>query len=107
MWNRVEAPLTIAALDDKIQAAGGPVGMLCHAPSCPCQCLIRAEFANWRDEQEAWRCGAMPFDQSFHMTDFYVEGSDTRRLCEFLEIRCRMDSRQDPADRRRVLVMMQ
>ncbi|MXW85633.1 MAG: hypothetical protein F4Z55_06855 [Boseongicola sp. SB0667_bin_21] len=49
--------MTIATLEDKIKAFGGPVDMLRNAPSGPCQFPIRAEFTNWRDEQEAWRHG--------------------------------------------------
>ena len=41
---------------------------------------IRAEFTNWRDEQEAWRTSAVLFDRSHHMTDLYLEGPDVVRL---------------------------
>ncbi|MDE0523012.1 MAG: aminomethyl transferase family protein [Boseongicola sp.] len=89
--------MTIATLEDKIQAAGGPVDMLRNAPSGPYQFPIRAEFTNWRDEQEAWRRGAVLFDQSFHMTDLHVEGPDTRRLCEFLAVNSMSNWRRDVA----------
>ncbi len=49
--------MTIATLEDKIKASAGPVDMPRNAPSGPCRFPIRAEFANWRDEQEAWQRG--------------------------------------------------
>lgn len=49
--------MTIATVEDKIKASGGPVDMLRNAPSGPCQVPISAEFANRRDEREAWRHG--------------------------------------------------
>ena len=68
------------SLEDKIRAWGNPVEMLRNAPSGPYQFPIPSEFSNWRDEQEAWRKTAVLFDQSYHMTDLYVEGPDVRRL---------------------------
>ena len=41
---------------------------------------IRAEFTNWRDEQESWRTTAALMDLSHHMSDLVVQGPDTRRL---------------------------
>jgi hypothetical protein len=41
---------------------------------------IPAEFSNWRDEQRAWRETVALLDQSFHMTDLYIEGPDTLGL---------------------------
>ena len=89
--------MTIATLEDKIQAAGSPVEMLRNAPSGPYPFPIRAEFTNWRDEQEAWRGGAVLFDQSVHMTDLHVEGPDTRKLCEFLAVNSMANWRRDIA----------
>ena len=89
--------MAIKTLEDKLQAAGNPVDMLRNAPSGPYQFPIKAEFTNWRDEQEAWRRGAVLFDQSFHMTDLYVEGPDTRKLCEFLTVNSMANWRRDIA----------
>ncbi len=47
---------------------------------------IPSEFSNWRDEQEAWRNSAVLLDQSFHMTDLYVEGPDVLRLLSDLGV---------------------
>ena len=78
--------MSVTSLEDKIQSIGNPVDMLRNAPMGPYQFPIKAEFTNWRDEQEAWRNGAVLFDQSFHMTDHYIEGPDTRKLIESLAI---------------------
>ena len=76
--------MTVRSLEDKIRSIGNPVDMLRNAAAGPYQFPIQSEFSNWRDEQEAWRRTAVLFDQSFHMTDLYVEGPDTRRLVEHL-----------------------
>uniref|UniRef100_UPI00235F110E vanillate/3-O-methylgallate O-demethylase n=1 Tax=Rubrobacter naiadicus TaxID=1392641 RepID=UPI00235F110E len=47
---------------------------------------VPAEFTNWRDEQRAWRESCVLFDQSYHMTDLYIEGPDTKRLLSELGI---------------------
>jgi vanillate/3-O-methylgallate O-demethylase len=36
--------------------------------------VVAPEFANWRDEQRAWRESAVLFDQSHHMDELIVEG---------------------------------
>ncbi len=89
--------MAIATLQDRIDSSGGPLTMLRNAPSGPYQFPIKAEFTNWRDEQEAWRSGAVLFDQSFHMTDLYVEGPDTKKLCEFLAVNSMANWKRDIA----------
>ncbi|MYF90512.1 MAG: hypothetical protein F4186_15025, partial [Boseongicola sp. SB0676_bin_33] len=89
--------MSVLTLQDRIDEAGDPLEMLRTAPSGPYQFPIKAEFSNWRDEQEAWRQGAVLFDQSFHMTDLYIEGPDTRRLCEFLAVNSMANWRRDIA----------
>ena len=39
-----------------------------------------SEFTNWRDEQHAWRETCCLFDQSYHMTDMYIQGPDALKL---------------------------
>ena len=68
------------SLEDKIREIGNPVDMLRNAQLGPYVFPIRSEFTNWRDEQESWRNTAVFFDQSFHMTDHYMEGPDVKRL---------------------------
>ena len=78
--------MTATSLEAKIAAIGNPIDMLRNAPAGPYQFPIKAEFSNWRDEQTAWRTGAVLFDQSFHMTDLYVRGKDARRLITDLAV---------------------
>lgn len=87
----------MATLEEKIKAAGNPVDMLRNAQAGPYQFPIKGEFTNWRDEQEAWRNGAVLFDQSFHMTDHYIEGPDVKRLMERLSINTMSNFRKDIA----------
>ena len=54
--------------------------MLRNAPVGGYAFPFPGEYTNWRDEQEAWQKTVVLFDQSFHMTDVYFEGSDVRRL---------------------------
>jgi glycine cleavage system aminomethyltransferase T len=68
------------SLEDKLGRVGGPVEMLRHAPAGAYEIPGRGEFANWRDEQRAWKATAVVFDQSNHMTDVYFRGPDARRL---------------------------
>lgn len=71
-------PMTLEA---KIQASGGnPAIMLRQEPGGPYVFPIPEEYANWRDEQEAWTKTAVLYDQSFHMFDTYFKGPDVKRL---------------------------
>ena len=85
------------SLQDKINRIGNPVEMLRNAQMGPYQFPIKAEFTNWRDEQEAWRSGAALFDQSFHMTDHYIEGRDVKRFIESLVVNSMSNFRRDIA----------
>src|SRR5579864_8747353 len=48
--------------------------------------VVRSEYTNWRDEQHAWQKTCVLFDQSYHMTDMYVEGPDALRLLSDLGV---------------------
>ncbi len=74
------------SLEAKIETVGSPLDMLRNASLGPYQFPIQSEFTNWRDEQEAWRKTAVLFDQSYHMTDHYIEGPDTRNFIESLAV---------------------
>jgi vanillate/3-O-methylgallate O-demethylase len=78
--------MAIETLEDRIQAAGGPVQLLRTAHSGVFPFPIRSEFSNWRDEQESWRKTAVLFDQSHHMTELHVEGPDCYRLLSDLAV---------------------
>jgi len=71
---------THKSLQDKLDSYKNPVDMLRNASSGPYEFPIKSEFSNWRDEQEAWRKSAVLFDQSYHMTDHYMEGPDVHKL---------------------------
>lgn len=43
---------------------------------------VPPEFTNWRDEQHSWRQTVALFDQSYHMTNLYLSGSDVIKLLE-------------------------
>jgi glycine cleavage system aminomethyltransferase T len=68
------------SLEDRLRGFESPVEMLRNAPTGPYAFPVPAEFSNWRDEQRAWTESAVLFDQSFHMTDVYLEGPDVVRL---------------------------
>jgi glycine cleavage system aminomethyltransferase T len=74
--------MTAFSLQQAIDRSGGnPARMLRSDPRGPYQFPIpQVEYANWRDEQRVWRESAILFDQSFHMSDVYFRGPDTKRL---------------------------
>lgn len=74
------------SLEDKLKQSGNAVDMLRNASIGPYVFPIKSEFTNWRDEQEAWSKTAVLFDQSYHMTDHYIEGPDVKRLLSDLGI---------------------
>ena len=75
------------SLEDKIQAHGNPVEMLRNSQTGPyVYPVVPPEFSNWRDEQRAWQESCVLFNQSYHMTDMYIEGPDALRLLSDLGI---------------------
>src|SRR5580693_2080117 len=48
--------------------------------------VVQSEYTNWRDEQRAWQKACVLFNQSYHMTDMYVEGPDALKLLSDLGI---------------------
>ena len=75
------------SLEDALQAAGSPVKMLRNSQIGPyVYPVVPPEFTNWRDEQQAWQQTCVLFNQSFHMTDMYVEGPDAFRLLASLGV---------------------
>jgi glycine cleavage system aminomethyltransferase T len=79
--------MTHTSLEDRLREAGGPVPLLRHSQSGPyIYPVVPPEFSNWRDEQRAWRESCILFNQSYHMTDMYVEGPDAPRLLSGLGV---------------------
>ncbi|MEO6185680.1 MAG: aminomethyl transferase family protein [Steroidobacteraceae bacterium] len=74
------------SLQMKMDQAGGPLPMLRSSQAGPYAFPIPAEYSNWRDEQRAWREGVALMDQSYHMTDLYLEGPDAIRLVSELAV---------------------
>ncbi len=62
-------------MEEAIQAAGGPVELM-RDLGVGRFTKVRDEYTHWIEEQRSWAetCGLM--DQSYHMTDHYVEGPD-------------------------------
>ncbi|MGP4007196.1 aminomethyl transferase family protein [Streptomyces sp. 4N124] len=74
----------MASLEEEINNAGGALALLRQGRSGAYPFPIKAEFTNWRDEQEAWRNSAALMDLSHHMTDLLVQGPDTYTLLQHL-----------------------
>lgn len=70
----------MSTLNERIGAAGGALRLLREQTSGPLPFPVRAEFTNWRDEQEAWRNSAALLDLSLHMPDLILKGPDVLRL---------------------------
>jgi syringate O-demethylase len=69
------------SLEDVLQAAGNPVKMLRNSQTGPyVYPVVASEYSNWRDEQRAWQQTCVLFNQSYHMTDMYVQGPDALKL---------------------------
>ncbi len=84
--NCKRAHMAYKSLQDKLDHVGSPVEMLRNSQAGPYVYPIPAEFSNWRDEQRAWRETVALMDQSFHMTDLYLQGPDVMRLISHLGV---------------------
>lgn len=58
---------------------------------------VKAEYTNWRDEQQAWQKTCVLFNQSFHMTELLVEGPDALKLLSYLGVNSFANFRVDTA----------
>lgn len=64
-----------------------PVKLLRNSPIGPyVYPVVASEYTNWRDEQRAWQKTCVLFNQSYHMTDMYVEGPDALKLLSDLGV---------------------
>ena len=62
-------------LSTKMKQYSNPVKMLRNSKAgMYVYPVVTPEFRNWRTEQEAWRSGAVLFDQTHHMDEVIVEG---------------------------------
>jgi len=79
--------MSYANLEEKMQAAGGPVELTRNSQLGPyVYPKVPAEFTNWRDEQASWNETCALFDQSHHMTDLYLHGPDVIKLLSSLGV---------------------
>jgi glycine cleavage system aminomethyltransferase T len=80
-------PVGHKTLEDLLQATGNPVKLLRNSQTGPyVYPVVPSEFSNWRDEQRAWQQTCVLFNQSYHMTDMYVEGPDALKLLSDLGV---------------------
>jgi glycine cleavage system aminomethyltransferase T len=79
--------MSAKSLEDVLNAVGNPVTLLRNSQSGPyIYPVVPTEFSNWRDEQHAWRDTAILFNQSYHMTDMYMEGPDALKVLSMLGV---------------------
>ena len=79
--------MSVKSLEDLLQAVGSPVKLLRESQTGPyIYPVVPSEFSNWRDEQRAWRDTCILFNQSYHMTDMYVEGPDAPKVLSHLGV---------------------
>ena len=68
------APISLESI---IKESGGPVQMLRSSNLGPYTFpSIPAEFSNWRDEVRAWKDSCALLEQSYHMTELHLRGSE-------------------------------
>ncbi len=74
-------------LEELLRNAGGPVKLLRNSQTGPnVYPVVAPEYTNWRDEQQAWQKTCVLFNQSYHMTDMYVEGPGALKLLSDLGV---------------------
>ena len=71
-------------LQEVIDAHGGDaVGMLRNSPiGSYIYPVVPADFSSWIKETNAWRNAAVLYDQSHHMDNVFLKGSDAIKLIE-------------------------
>src|SRR5688572_31716131 len=68
-------------LTEAIAAAGSPVELLRNSQiGSYIYPVVPADFQNWIKEQKAWRDTAVLYDQSHHMDNVFLRGSDAIKL---------------------------
>ena len=73
--------ITPQSLEEKINFIGNAVEMLRNGNiGKHVHAGVKPEFSTWIEEQQAWREGAVLFDQSHHMTEVCLRGPDALRL---------------------------
>jgi len=79
--------VSYASLEDLLQTVRNPVELLRNSQTGPyVYPVVPSEFSNWRDEQRAWQQTCVLFNQSYHMTDMYLQGPDALKLLSGLGV---------------------
>ena len=79
--------MSYQSLEDLLQTVANPVALLRNSQIGPyVYPVVPREFTNWRDEQRAWQETCVLFNQSYHMTDMYLEGPDALKLLSALGV---------------------
>jgi vanillate/3-O-methylgallate O-demethylase len=75
------------SLESLLQSGGNTVALLRNSQvGAYVYPVVPNEFSNWRSEQRGWRETAVLFDQSHHMAEITVTGSDAVKLLSSLTI---------------------
>ncbi|MEM9578874.1 MAG: aminomethyl transferase family protein [Pseudomonadota bacterium] len=74
------------SLNDKLRDYPNTLEMLRNAQVGFYQFPVPDEHVNWRVEQNGWRDTAVLFEQSYHMTDIYIDGPDKLKFLSDISI---------------------
>jgi glycine cleavage system aminomethyltransferase T len=74
--------MTSESLAQALTRAGSPVELLRNQNWPAFTFPVAPEFTNWRDEQRSWNTTVALMDQSHHMTQLFLGGSDLIPLLE-------------------------
>ena len=73
--------MAAATLQQVLDASGNPVELLRNSQiGSYIYPVVPADFQNWIKEQKAWRDTAVLYDQSHHMDNLFLRGSDAIKL---------------------------
>src|SRR5690606_7229041 len=73
--------MAAATLQQVLDASGNPVELLRNSQiGSYIYPVVPADFQNWIKEQRAWRETSVLYDQSHHMDNLFLRGSDAIRL---------------------------
>jgi glycine cleavage system aminomethyltransferase T len=67
-------------LEAAIQRVGNAVTLLRNSAYPAFEFPVASEFTNWRSEQMAWRDSCALLDQSHHMSNLFIKGSDALKF---------------------------
>ena len=75
------------SLEDLLGTVRSPLELLRNSQTGPyVYPVVPPEYSNWRDEQRAWQQTCVLYNQSYHMTDMYLQGPDALALLSHLGV---------------------